>query len=283
MKSNKYLTKVVAGVVSASIVSSSCTGYILDDYQEITEDDLSDDGESAIQIELTNENLVYLEFLNKLGNDILKTPSIAEEFALNPKEYLKKYGYDKDIDLDEGMLKLILALGDKEINDAINIGDIKQFIVLLKERNLLDSYSNVRIDLSGSDVSTMSEIITQEPAVFTIPVYMVAIFISYAAAAYTAVIGVSVAAYLGVAVEVAGPTSTDESRFLDNNPVFKIWQLKGDTEKTYIATDLYLEEEANMAIEAIEIYNKDAFKNKLSKEEFKNFFKLNMLKNRTLK
>lgn len=283
MKSNKYLTKVVAGVVSASIVSSSCTGYILDDYQEITKDDLSDDGESAIQIELTNENLVYLEFLNKLGNDILKTPSIAEEFALNPKEYLKKYGYDKDIDLDEGMLKLILALGDKEINDAINTGDIKQFIVLLKERNLLDSYSNVRIDLSGSDVSTMSEIITQEPAVFTIPIYMVAIFISYAAAAYTAVVGVSVAAYLGVAVEVAGPTSTDESRFLDNNPVFKIWQLKGDTEKTYIATDLYLEEEANKAIEAIEIYNKDAFKNKLSKEEFKNFFKLNMLKNRTLK
>lgn len=279
MKNNKYITKVVAGLVGTSIIGSSCTGYILDDYQNVIEANLSDSGDAAIKIELTNEEIDYLSFLNKLGNDILKEPLIAKEFAENPQAYLIKYGYDKNIDIDESLLKLILALGDEDINCSINEGDVKKTILLLKQKGLLDSSLYTNINLSTLNLSARAAEDMMQPAVAFVPIYMVAIAISYAAILYTAAAGVSVYAALGAWTEVAGPRNVEDSTFLDNNPVLKIWQLKGDFEKTHIATDLYIEEEANKLIEVIETYNENAFKGDLTKENFKNFFKLNLLKN----
>ena len=76
----------------------------------------------------------YVNFLQKLANDIIKEPKIAKEFAKDPNGYLKKNGFDMNISLDEGMLNLVLALGDDDINQAISKNDLQKFYSLCKEK-----------------------------------------------------------------------------------------------------------------------------------------------------
>ncbi|MDR3286053.1 MAG: hypothetical protein LBT27_01250 [Prevotellaceae bacterium] len=111
MKVSKTAKQVFASTMSVAILAPSCTplatslinGDKMPIYRTQSYQDL---GELAIPIDikLSSENARYVNFLQKLANDIIQNPEIAKEFADNPNAYLQKNGFDMTISLDEGML-----------------------------------------------------------------------------------------------------------------------------------------------------------------------------------
>lgn len=282
---NKYVTQITAGLVGTGVVTSSCSGFFMGDYQ-CFDSDLSDDGTVAIEIPLSQQNLAYLAFLDKLGKDIIQDFRIAKEFSENPQLYFQKYGYNELVDLDENMLKLILALGDEDINKAISLGDIRQVLVLMRDKGLFNLNSYNQIELTEKQkqelFSTLNMDQPQEDllcGIAAVCVFYVAVaVVSVAAVAYTAAAGVTAVAALGVYTSVSTYGNTASlQRFLDDNPVLKIWSLKGDREKTYVATNLYIEEEVNKALDAIEEINPSAFEKENTRRILENIIKLNIL------
>lgn len=282
----KCVTRITAGLVGTGVIASSCTGFYMADYQ-IVDEKLSDDGVAAIDIPLSQQNMQYLIFLDKLGKDIIQNANIAREFSENPQAYFQKYGYTESVDFDENMLNLILALGDEDINKAISLGDIKQVLALMREKGLfkLNSYNQIEltekqkqelISTLGMDQSQQDNFVCGVAAVCVF--YVAVAVVSVAAVAYTAAAGVTAVASLGVYTSVkAYGRSASIQRILDNNSVLKIWSLKGDMEKTYVATNLFIEEEINKALDAIEEINPSAFENRNARGILENIIKLNIL------
>lgn len=205
----------------------------------------------------------------------------------NPQAYFQKYGYTESVDFDENMLNLILALGDEDINKAISLGDIKQVLALMREKGLfkLNSYNQIEltekqkqelISTLGMDQSQQDNFVCGVAAVCVF--YVAVAVVSVAAVAYTAAAGVTAVASLGVYTSVkAYGRSASIQRILDNNSVLKIWSLKGDMEKTYVTTNLFIEEEINKALDAIEEINPSAFENRNARGILENIIKLNIL------
>ena len=140
MKTNKRLNQVVAGVVSTSLIAPSCTPYFTDGdiYEEAVIDDAAlGDIAIPISLKLKPDDAKYILALQNLALDIIDNQDIAREFSNNPTLILKKYGYDGNVNLDDNLSKFVLALGDEEINNAIKAKDIKGFLSLCKEKDLL--------------------------------------------------------------------------------------------------------------------------------------------------
>jgi hypothetical protein len=63
----------------------------------------------------------------------------------------------------------------------------------------------------------------------------------------------------------------------NNNPILKIWALKGKKDKTYFVVDEFVENQINDAIDIIKQHNPSYFE-KNSEENLRNLLKLNILK-----
>lgn len=280
----KNATKLISGIISASIILSSCENnlnqqrnYFISDFSE---------GESVINIDFNKEEIEYLKFLKKLSVDITKHPDIAKKFSESPSLFIKKYGYDKEVDLDEGMLKLILALGDEEINNAIKDNAIKKVLVLLRKKDLL-SNTYINIDISeeqkrkmltylGVSQSNMNEMeLTCTVAVVCIAYIWVGVASQVVAVANVAA-AINAAVSLGVYAWVKAFGSNNELDILNKNPSLRIFGIKGRPIDSYIATDIYIEEEVEVWTNEIEEIFPDAFK-EVSKDKFKQFMKLNIM------
>lgn len=92
----------------------------------------------AVSVPISAYNAEYVSFLETLSNDIVRDTTIASKFASNPPKYCKEHGYDIQINMDSGLLKLILALGDKDMTVAAKNGDVKTFVALCRDKGLLD-------------------------------------------------------------------------------------------------------------------------------------------------
>ena len=79
--------------------------------------------------------------IKKISIDVIQSPEVAKQFASNPQELFAKYGYDGPIQMDSEILKFIEALGDDEINQALENRDIGRFLVLCEKRGLLHNAS----------------------------------------------------------------------------------------------------------------------------------------------
>jgi hypothetical protein len=284
---NKHVVRVVAGLVSTGTIAS-CTGDFL--YTNIMEES-SENGLSAMSINLSKEDLDYLRFLDKLGKDIINNPIIAKEFAKNPQIFVEKYGYYEKIDIEENLMKLILAFGDDDINAAVKVGDIKLTLALMRDKGLLNADSYTKITISEQQQRDILALLGINEADFDqygactlgfvcffaviVGATTLAIALYYVGAAVAA--AAALLAYLEV--EAWGYNNVNNSNFLDNNSPLKIWGLRGDAKNTFVATDLYTEEMANQIIEEIEAMDKNVFNKAMSKEQFKQILKLNMLNN----
>jgi hypothetical protein len=84
--------------------------------------------------------------LAKLANDVFRDPSIAEAFTQDPQGYLTSIGLSScSLDLNSAEVKAILALGDKDIRQAVIDSDLPKYVRLLHEKNYLNwgsSYNN---------------------------------------------------------------------------------------------------------------------------------------------
>ena len=275
-RSKNVFNRATAGVLAGSILASSCTDPRIFSEKVI----VSDIGVSAIKINFSKEEIVYFKFLDKLAADIVKSPEIAKEFSQNPQQFLRSSGFDRELSLDEQMLNIVLALADEDIQKAIENKDIKGFIRLLNEKNLIsiDASSNLSAEfynnLSDQEKKALllslgvneADIDKVLPVfgVFTVVFLVVGAIISYAAILYTAAVSVSVYFAMAVAQAAAVVTTTKTYTttttrgveigtgntndhylggpydFESLDPVFKIWLLKGDPESTYFLVDEYI-------------------------------------------
>lgn len=291
MKTSNKFRKVIAGTLAASVLTNSCTQYHQSKEDDLYEEsNFSNEGLSAVAIDFDKEEVEYLNFLNKLCADIIEHPVVAREFAKNPRAFVSRYGYNKEIDLEEGYLKLILALGDEDIHVAIKNKDFGTFLQLLKEKQLLDEYSKYKIDISEedkADVISMLNLSGVDKQLWCSPPAVVCVaYIAIAVGTFifaVATVGASLNAVFGVTiyseVEIYGISSNIEDTFIDNNPVFKVWGLKGDYKDSYIASNIYIEKESENIVLGIEEAFPGAFKD-ISREDFKQLIKLNLLKNK---
>lgn len=138
LKAKKTVEIIVSGVLASSMLASSCTPYMKDEMYE-RYDPTSDTGEELLPVSLNlrPEDAQYIMALQRLSQDIIHNPSIAKEVAAHPETILMRYGYDGKINLDDSVTKIIMALGDDEINLAIQNRDINKFISLCREYGIL--------------------------------------------------------------------------------------------------------------------------------------------------
>jgi hypothetical protein len=207
MEINKIATKTMAGLAATGTLMSSCNRLFISDTQVI-EANLPDKGLAAINVDFSKKDIDYLNFLDKLGNDIIKNPVVAREFVKNPQLFVERYGYNEKVDLDEGLLKLVVALGDENINNAIVANDVATVLTLMKEKGLLDG-NNIGIDISdeqkremlallGIDASVIDECIACMPGICYVPIMVIAYI--YVGAVAAAVAETVFAAHMAVAI-----------------------------------------------------------------------------------
>lgn len=295
MKNNKHFTNTVIALTTSSVVLSSCDGYFIDN-DLVDSNSLSDIGESAISINFSKADAEYLDLLNKLGNDILQHPSIANEFAINPENYMKKHGYYGSIDLDENMMRLVLALGNDQINEAIKKHDIMEAVRLMEEKGLLTN-TYTRLSLTKKQVEEINKImgikntttkvgvddIDQQMFVVGIAiVYVIAAVISQAAVAYNVAAAINAAVWLNVAVKSNVKTSREidiayTSNLIENNYVLKVFDLRGMANDTYIAADQYVNNQVDKSLIFIKEKHPEVLQN-IPEETLKNYLKLLLLK-----
>lgn len=92
----------------------------------------------TIAVPVSAYNVEYVKFLETLSNDIVGDSTIASKFASNPEKYCQEHGFDIQINMDSGLLKLILALGDEGMVIAAKNGDAKTFVSLCRSKGLLN-------------------------------------------------------------------------------------------------------------------------------------------------
>ena len=254
-KTNKQIMRLAVAATATSMLLPACEPFI---NSIVISEDLPARGKHAIDLDLSKSELNYLRFLQRLSDDIIRNPEIAQSFARNPQLFLEQYGFHEPIDLDEGMLKLILALGDQDINRAVSVGDIRLVLSLMEERGLLTNLTS-SLNLSISEKQTreillaMGVIADQD---YLSPEFIVFVFILFPAV---------------VLVSADGAVNSGNN-FLDNNLSFRIWTLKGKSNDTYIAVDMYLENQVNKIIDLIKSRNIPFDENKM-----RDFLKLNLL------
>lgn len=132
----------MCGFLSASILASSCTSVTGEDgaygYTPYEPQDASI-GPNAVSLSLAynEEDANYINALVKLSNDIISNPEVAKKAIQDREHVLSRYGYNNSLKLDESLTKIVLALGDKEINDALKSGDYVRLYSLLDQKDLL--------------------------------------------------------------------------------------------------------------------------------------------------
>jgi hypothetical protein len=282
---NKHLTRLIGTATITGILGASCKPY--SDNQIVISASLPAKGTHAMELDLTKDELDYLRFISKLSDDIVKHPVIAREFAKNPQLFIEKYGYNATIDLDENLMKLVLALGDEDINKAINAGDVKMVLKLMENKNLLNDFSNSYSSVNFSEEQT-KEILTLmgvdiediecyscTPAVFC--VILLAVVFLYVGAVTIGAAALVAALGLALWVETATYGRLNYgSNFLEKNTPLKIWSLKGNSNDTYIAVDHYIEKQVDRVISIIKSHEESNIK-RFDEKKMREFLKLNLL------
>ena len=285
----------------SAVLLSSCDGYLIPQ-DTVNNEDLADIGDSALSISLSNEDTAYLSFLNKLGNEIVENPAVANEFVENPQRFIEKYGFHQEINLDENMLHYILALGDVDVNKAVKSNNIDNVLEIMLEKGYIQNkYTKLNItneqitqinkNFFLPDSDTYGNPTTQSVALAYSAIYAIAAVISQAAAIYNvaAAINAAAAINLGVWINVKvwtkgsqGPPPKSNKisieilqRAVDQNLSIKAIQHKTDNGNMYVIADLAVEKIASQVVNLMKQYQPQIVE-KYSTDELTQLIKLQM-------
>lgn len=260
----KNFTRIVIWTVSGSMMTNACTGYIHDEDTVIDDNEVSStNGIIAINIHLSDEQASSCEYMMELADKIVKDRNFAKSFASNPIHYLKSRSIDMEsasedaFEMDDLILRILRALSDEEIADAISSNDIKRYIHLMYQKGLLNhSLHDYESILSSEDKKKLLKSIGMEDladgeidevvvGAITFLVYFVAAVVSCATVLFTTivtaqfgfgyVVATTMAAYTDV--KVAGSSHT----YLDINQNFDIWVLSKEQDHSIFLKDENLE------------------------------------------
>jgi len=303
------LKKVVVGVLIPAILLPSCSPYFLDenDVVKINNQDTANNSITenlrnsvAVPIDLTEEDMRFLEFLEKLVTDILENPRVARELAssISNKEIAgnlkntssqsiaKTYGVeDLNIDFDDALWKLIVALGDEDLHNAVMAQDIPLFFSLCESRGLIAELKESDIvkyyndSFKGVDPTTengvelgivlAAAVAIVAAAAAGIAVAYVATHVAAATAATTAVVVRTTLAWRGMAFEADAPM------MMSRDPqAYQIWILKNGKDNRIILTE-YQEKIINDCVEILFKYYPEKAA-EMDIEQWKQFIALNL-------
>lgn len=289
-KKNKS-TPIISGVLATSIIGASCSGYFNDNIyeQQIPESDL---GHAAIPIslKLKASDAKYINALQQLSMDIFENPEIAQKVYSNPETVLESYGYSGAIKLDDSLIKIVLALGNPEINAAIKEKDMSKFIKLCRKYGFISSYSNSElfkddyyqaqlVKLKGQTLYQLSTRSNDEHALADKDeLFAIAGAVVLAVVAAAIVAGVGVVWNVGVVynnyVVVNSATLYKKAEI----SVFDIVPVQPEPTKDYQLIDELNSEIIDAAVEYVKIEHPDYF-NVNSEDEFRKLMYDNILSN----
>lgn len=296
MIKNKLLRNAIWGITASGLTNTSCT-YDNDslrdkEYEELIVNDFNDKGNSAITISFSKEEVEYLNFLNKLGYDIMHEPAVAKHFAKDPSEFLKSYGYNGIINFDDSMIKLMLSLGDAGINNAIKEQDISEALELMNRKGILNDvdYSQLTVQLSneeiisiyremGINIPTRSAIgpSYNSVAVAAVLVYAVLGVISQVGIVYNAGIALNAAVSATVYLWVeAWGKSQDTPRRINQNFSLEIQNLKGQDHDSFVTADKRITLQAKKITELIKEKNPQ-ISDYINDEQIEQIIKINLI------
>ena len=203
--------------------------------------------------------------LSMLANDIFDNPSIAQSFSQNPQGYFASKGVSGcNIDMNSEEVKVILALGDPEIKNAIMSNDLVNFLRLLEEKKYIsldNTYSNSSIKAYiESQIKANKEISEDLPQFVNSPIL------------YTIV---AFPANINIPVYICGRDEQYRSfkNYDFNNPILKIWGIKNNSDDIPVVNEL-IEQSLEKIVEAIEKMNTYQQSNfKMKHEDLKNWLR----------
>lgn len=282
MKTNGKLTKIVAGTLASSIFASSCSeGFVEKEEFLKSEQKGSEDVNNALismNVETNPEFAKYVDFLGKLSSEIISNPEVAKKFVKQPELYLKKFGYNESVNLDDPIMRIVIALGDEEILNTIKNNDVDTFLSLLEKKNLLSNnemedanvqiYKSVRLLNNSNNGIAKSLLKTQIQR----------------DKALVALVAVAVIAVAAMAVSVVtffwtvGRNANIQNLYA-NEPVLGVWNMKSGGTTDFYVVDKYLETKLQGVVDFVRRNNPNFFENVMSEEEFKQNVKLNLIKN----
>lgn len=197
------LKKATSIVLAGSLLAGSCTTPYVEPFDKTENIEDVNKLNSVILdlygLEIEEEFLTYLNNLTFLTNKILLSEEEALSFSSNPQAYIEKNNLNILIDENSIEMKFLLALGDKDIIAAKKSGDIRNFIKLCEEKELLNLFENdrdfverVSESIIGDEKlvnyflkdSTLTKTTIKEKDVFVFPIAVVALAVVYYAVGF---------------------------------------------------------------------------------------------------
>ncbi len=248
MKRHGKLVKVLSGSLSTSIIASSCNlpgtvNYLMSDADDNVYNKVitraSEIGLSAVPMDMCLESadVRYLEFLSDLGEKIIKDPKVAHDFSHDPQKYIEEQGYsDIQVNLDESILNLVVALGDNEVLETINNNDFEGFIEVCQKKNLLQYPEMFSKEVYKEQLKKINEayyngtlnIDDIEDEMLVSPVVVMVVMV---------VVGFGIFVAVGMAFMFASPTKglNTVARLLpEKEAILEVWALKDDGTKVIV-------------------------------------------------
>jgi len=221
--------------------------------------------------------------LTTLVEDIFKDPSIAQSFSLDPQSYLNSKGIKFcNIDINSVEVKTIIALGDKEVRDAIITNDLPAFLRLLEAKKYItfdNTYFNGTLKnylesevLNNADIK---KLLKNMPEINEKAIFLVAAVVAYVAVATMFWV------YISIETRISSPEPnihTDITALFShgydfNNPVLKIWGLENNSHDVLVVNEL-IEQNLDKLVDMIEMM--DVYQQsspKMKHEDLKNWLR----------
>jgi preprotein translocase subunit Sec61beta len=283
---NRKLIKVVSGTLASSTLVASCTQYLPPAdyvYGNVVAAD-SDLGQIVvpISIQIQSEDGRYIKAIQKITDEIIKSPQKAKEFNENPKSVLAKHGYYGNISMDESLIKITMALADIDIYNAIKSKDFKQFVHHCLDKGVLSSQSILSNDFYKNQLDSLYQ--NDNFKKFHSQLESNGILRSSSdssTAALSPVLVACLAVAVGVAVVFAAIfwicIEQSVSKINDVSSI-DVYILREGMENTYIAVDKYTEGMVNDVVSIIKEEDPNYFKTN-SEMATRNLIKVNIVNN----
>ena len=235
-KTDKHATRLVIWSVAACIMANSCAEGIQDIVMDINQEQLAGIGRSAISIKVDEKKLKSAEEISLLVERIIQDRDFAKEFRDNPHTYLiaqsqitRTGTYENVIVVDDEIERLVSALADDDIAEAIDNKDIKSTIILMYQKGYLDvtAYEHYADQLSSEQkqqilnslgLSEINEDFVVPAVAFPVAVFVLFAYQTAIVAVHAVMATVQAAAYatffVKAEVKVSGGLSiNDEESF----------------------------------------------------------------------
>lgn len=147
----KKVTKISTGfgILASGFLLNACeNSNSVDELNQQVEEkgEVEQSGRYSIAVPMSSDEIRYVDFLQFLSNEIVKDHDVAKEFTDNPQKYCADHGFPNlPINMESGLLKFILQLGNDQLNNALKAGDASGFVASCKQNGILD-YSALLTD-----------------------------------------------------------------------------------------------------------------------------------------